>query len=431
MRIAVIGTGYVGLVSGACLADVGVDVLCMDVDAAKVASLQAGHVPFYEPGLEAVVARTVKAGRLHFTTDINALGDRPLVMLCVGTRQAPDGSADVSAVEAAAMDVARVAKQAITLVTKSTVPVGTAVRLRELVAGSAHPIRIAANPEFLKEGDAVNDFTSPDRIIVGADDDDSRRLLEELYRPLTLREPRVIHMSTQSAELTKYAANAMLAVRISFMNDMAALCEQTGASIDDVRRGVSTDPRIGKAFLYAGAGYGGSCLPKDVKALAHLGRSVAAPQRILEAADAINQQQRGLLLQKLVRHFRGELTGKTIGIWGLSFKPNTDDMREAPSLPLIEGLLAQGAVVRVFDPAAQDIVRTRMGNKIKYATDPYDAVDRADAIVLVTEWSEFRLPDWATVEAKVRQRVLFDGRNIYDAAQLRSRGWSYIGIGRP
>jgi UDPglucose 6-dehydrogenase len=431
MRIGVVGTGYVGLVTGACLADIGVDVVCVDVDANKVAILTQGHIPFYEPGLEEVVARTTKAGRLHFTTNIADLGDRELVMLCVGTRQAADGSADVSSVEAAAVEVGRVAKRPLTLVTKSTVPVGTAARLRTLLKDTKHPIRVASNPEFLKEGDAVNDFTSPDRIVVGTDDEESRVLLEQLYRPLTLREPRTLHMSTESAELTKYAANAMLAVRISFMNDIAALCEKTGASIDDVRRGISTDPRIGKAFLYAGAGYGGSCLPKDVNALAFLGEQLGAPQRILRAANDVNQSQRGLLLHKLVQHFRGDLAQKTVAIWGLSFKPNTDDTREAPSIPLIEGLLAQGARVQAHDPAAMTIMKARFGDKVVFAEDPMDAARGADAVVLVTEWSAFRLPDWTTLEEVVRAKTIVDGRNIFDAKMLRARGWTYLGIGRP
>jgi UDPglucose 6-dehydrogenase len=432
MRVAVVGTGYVGLVTGAGLADAGLEVTCIDIDAARIARLNAGEIPFYEPGLEELVSRTSSAHRLTFSTDLRAgIAGRSVVLSCVGTPSLPSGAADLSAVEAVARAVAEHATGAVVLATKSTVPVGTSKRLRELVSGAPHPISIASNPEFLKEGDAVNDFLKPERIIIGADDEAARSVLEALYRPLLLREPRLYVMSTTSAELTKYAANGMLATRISFMNELSSLCEVVGASIDDVRRGIASDSRIGKAFLYAGVGYGGSCFPKDVKALVHTGRAHGVPMSILEATDTVNLRQRGVMLEKVISHFGGSVAGKVVALWGLAFKPRTDDIREAPAIPLIEGLLAQGAVVKAWDRAAIRNAKARFGDKVVFGEDEYAVCDGADALVVMTEWPEFRMPDWNDVERRLKAKVVFDGRNIYDASMLRGRGFRYYGIGRP
>lgn len=331
----------------------------------------------------------------------------------------------------AASDVAAAATGPLVLATKSTVPVGTAAKIREVVKGAKHPISVASNPEFLKEGDAVNDFLKPERIIIGADDDHARSVLEALYRPLLLREPRLLFMTTTSAELTKYAANGMLATRISFMNELAGLCEVVGASIDDVRRGISSDSRIGKAFLYAGVGYGGSCFPKDVKALVHTGRANGVPLSILEATDTANTRQRGIMLEKVITHFAGSLADKTIAVWGIAFKPRTDDIREAPAIGLIEGLLAQGARIKAWDRAAVANAKKRFGDRVEFGDDEYAVLDGADALVVMTEWPEFRMPDWADIEQRLKHKVVFDGRNIYDPALLRGRGFHYVGIGRP
>ncbi|MBM4280968.1 MAG: UDP-glucose/GDP-mannose dehydrogenase family protein [Deltaproteobacteria bacterium] len=440
MKVAVVGTGYVGLVTGAGLAEDGIDVCCVDVDEARVRALRDGVIPFYEPGLEDLVRRNAQSGRLSFTTALaDAVAGRDVAMLCVGTPQGPDGCADLSALFKAADQIAAAVTGPLVLATKSTVPVGTGAALRRRVGGAAHPIHIASNPEFLKEGDAVNDFLRPERIIIGADDDVARLALERLYRPLLLREPRLLFMSTASAELTKYAANGMLAVRISFMNELAALCEKVGAHVDDVRRGIGADSRIGKAFLYPGVGYGGSCFPKDVKALVHTARSHGVGLSILEATDAANTRQRGVMLEKLVAHFGGALHDKTIAVWGLAFKPRTDDIREAPALVLIEGLLALGARVRAWDRAAVKNTRghfarkdggNKHGDRLVFCDEEYGCVDDADALVLMTEWPEFKMPDWADIERRLRGRVVFDGRNLWEPSQLRARGFTYHGIGR-
>jgi len=433
VRIAVIGTGYVGLVTGAGFADVGLDVTCVDIDQEKVRKLSDGVVPFYEPGLDELLTRGLKAQRLRFTTDLaSAVDGRDAVFLAVGTPMGSDASADLSMLVAAAEQVARAATAPLVLVTKSTVPVGTADRLREIANKHArHQIVVASNPEFLKEGDAVNDFLSPDRIVIGTDDDDARALLDRLYKPFMMRELRVIHMDVKSAELTKYAANAMLATRISFMNEVAALCEQVGAQIDHVRKGMSADKRIGSAFLYPGVGYGGSCFPKDVKALSKTARDHGLTLRIVDAVDDVNTRQRGLMLAKILTAFGGDVKGKTFAVWGLAFKPRTDDMREAPAIPLVEGLLAAGAHVRAFDRAAKENARAIFGTRVTLTDDEYAALDGADALVLMTEWAEFRLPDWRDVKRRLKTSHVFDGRNIYNPDELRALGFTYDGIGRP
>jgi UDPglucose 6-dehydrogenase len=431
MKVAVVGTGYVGLVTGAGLADAGTDVVCIDIDKEKIATLTAGQIPFYEPGLDELVARNVKAKRHAFSSDLAASVDGvEVLLLAVGTPASADGSADLSILLSAVEQIAKAATGPLVIATKSTVPVGTADKIRAIVKNAKHAIHVASNPEFLKEGDAVNDFLKPERIIIGTDDVVARDVLERLYKPLMLRELRILHMDTKSAELTKYAANGMLAVRISYMNELAALCEKVGASIDDVRRGISSDSRIGKAFLYAGVGYGGSCFPKDVRALAATAREHGMTLDILEATHQVNQRQRGVMLEKVIRHFKGELKGKTIAVWGLSFKPRTDDIREAPSIPFIEGLLAAGASVRAYDRAAIKNAKARFGDKVHFTEDEYAAVDGAAAVCLMTEWPELRAPDWDEIKRRMASPAVFDGRNVYDGAQVRSRGFTYVGIGR-
>ena len=433
MRIAVVGTGYVGLVTGAGLSDMGLDVTCVDVDQQKIDKLNRGEVPIYEPGLEDLLQRNMKASRLHFTTQLApAVDGAQAVFLAVGTPMGDGGSCDLSYLFAAAEQVAKAATGPIVLVTKSTVPVGTADRIRGIVKehGAGKRIMVASNPEFLKEGDAVNDFLKPDRIVIGTDEPEAKELLERLYRPFMLRDFRLIHMDTRSAELTKYAANAMLATRISFMNEMAALCERVGANIDAVRKGISTDNRIGKAFLYAGVGYGGSCFPKDVQALLATGREFGLPLQIMESVDGVNQRQRGVMLEKILKLFDGDVADKTFAIWGIAFKPRTDDIREAPAIALIEGLLAAGAKVRAYDRAARDNARAHFGDRVMLVEDEYAALESAHALVLMTEWPEFRLPDWDIARARMARPVVFDGRNIYNPAQLRGLGFEYFGIGR-
>jgi UDPglucose 6-dehydrogenase len=433
VRIAVIGTGYVGLVTGAGFADVGLDVTCVDIDAAKVQKLSDGVVPFYEPGLDELLSRGLKAHRLRFTTDLaSAVDGRIAVFLAVGTPMGKDASADLTMLFTAAEQVAKAATGPLVVVTKSTVPVGTADKLRTIVRQhSQHAIAVASNPEFLKEGDAVNDFLKPDRIVIGVDDDQARTLLDGIYKPFMMRELRIIHMDVKSAELTKYAANAMLATRISFMNDMAALCERVGANIDLVRKGISSDKRIGSAFLYPGVGYGGSCFPKDVKALMRTANDHGISLRIIEAVDDVNMRQRGVMLEKILTFFNGDVANKTFAVWGLAFKPRTDDMREAPTIPLIEGLLAAGAKVRAYDRAARANARAIFGDRVTFTDDEYAALDGADGLVLMTEWAEFRLPDWKDVRARLKTPAVFDGRNIYNPDELRAMGFAYTGIGRP
>jgi UDPglucose 6-dehydrogenase len=432
MRLGVVGTGYVGLVAGAGFADFGNEVICADTDADKIERLSRGQIPIYEPGLEALVKKNVEKARLRFTAAVSeAIAGMEAVFIAVGTPQAPDGRADLSAVLAVAETIGKAATGFTVVVTKSTVPVGSADRIRETIGRHArHEFAVASNPEFLKEGDAVNDFMKPDRVIVGADDDRARELLRRLYAPIVRTNDRLHMMDARSAELTKYAANAMLATRISFMNELANLAEKVGADIEKVRRGIGSDPRIGPKFLFAGTGFGGSCFPKDVKALQQTAREAGAPLAVVEAVDRANDAQKTVLAQKLLRHF-GKLDGLRIAVWGISFKPETDDIREAPALALIDRLLEAGARVSAHDPAAMEGARRRYGDRVTLVSGMYDALYEADALVLVTEWHDFRRPDFARVKTLLARPVVFDGRNIWDPEELRALGFTYYGIGRP
>lgn len=436
MNIAIVGTGYVGLVSGACFAEMGINVTCVDIDSAKIEKLHQGIMPIYEPGLEDLVLRNVREGRLQFTTDLTSCLDyTDVVFSAVGTPPDEDGSADLRYVLEVARTVGRHMNKYLVLVTKSTVPVGTAPKVRMAVQeeldkrGVNIPFDIASNPEFLKEGAAIKDFMSPDRVVVGVESEKARELMERLYRPFTLNGYPILVMDVPSAEMTKYAANAMLATRISFMNDIANLCERVGANVDNVRKGMGSDPRIGKHFLYAGCGYGGSCFPKDVKALAHTGIENGYPMRVIEAVEAVNEAQKNIVFEKLLRAFDGDMRGKVIAMWGLSFKPETDDMREAPSLVVIEKLIEAGAVVRAYDPIAMEETHRRIGDKVTYCKDMYEAVIDADALALLTEWKQFRMPSWSIIRKAMRNHVVVDGRNIYDPQELQDNGFTYSRIG--
>lgn len=436
MKIAIVGSGYVGLVSGACFSEVGVDVTCVDINKEKIENLQKGIIPIYEPGLDELVTRNVEAGRLHFTTNLaNVLDDVEVVFSAVGTPPDEDGSADLQYVLEVARTFGQNIKKYSLLVTKSTVPVGTSKKIKAVIReeldkrGVDIPFEVASNPEFLKEGAAIKDFMSPDRVVIGIESDRARKVMERLYRPFLLNNFRVIFMDIASAEMTKYAANSMLATRISFMNDIANLCELVGADVNMVRKGIGTDARIGNKFLYAGCGYGGSCFPKDVKALIHTGKESGYHMRVIEAVEAVNESQKEIVFRKLSDAFGGDLKGKRIAMWGLSFKPETDDMREAPSLVVIEKLLAAGAEVIAYDPVAMDEARRRLGRRISYARDMYEAVIDADAIAMMTEWKEFRLPSWSIIHRAMRQHFIVDGRNIYDAADLAEEGFVYHCIG--
>lgn len=437
MKIAIVGTGYVGLVSGTCFAEIGVHVTCVDTDRKKIAALQEGIVPIYENGLEEMVQRNVKAGRLKFTTSLEScLDEVEVVFSAVGTPPDEDGSADLSYVLEVARTIGRNMKQYKLVVTKSTVPVGTARKVREVIQeeldkrGVKVAFDVASNPEFLKEGNAVNDFMSPDRVVVGVESARAEKLMSKLYKPFLLNNFRVIFMDIPFAEMTKYAANSMLATRISFMNDIANLCEMVGADVNMVRSGIGSDTRIGRKFLYPGIGYGGSCFPKDVKALIKTAEANGYQMRVLKAVEEVNELQKGVLFDKLTKHFNGELKGKTVALWGLAFKPETDDMREAPSLILINRLLKAGCRVRVYDPAAMGECRRRIGETVYYASDLYDAVLDADALMLITEWKEFRLPSWAVVRKTMAQQVVLDGRNIYDKKEMEELGFVYHCIGK-
>ena len=438
MKLTVIGTGYVGLVTGACLADVGNEVLCVDIDAAKIERLKAGEIPIYEPGLDAIVRRNLHANRLRFSADPSEGARFGLIqMIAVGTPPGEDGSADLRHVLAAARNIARHMTGYGGVVERRPVPVGTAGRVEavireELAArGAAIPFAVVSNPEFLKEGAAIEDFTKPDRVILGVEDQAAEVLMRELYEPLMRNHDRALVMGRRAAELTKYAANAMLATRISFMNELANLAERVGADIEDIRRGIGSDPRIGMGFLYSGTGYGGSCFPKDVKALAHTGAEHGHPMKILAAVEAVNEAQKGVLVTKARRRF-GPLAGRRFALWGLAFKPNTDDMREAPSLTVIEALLSEGATVVAFDPVAQEEAARALGSRtgISYAKSAAAALNDADALLIATEWKEFRSPDFDDMRQRMKQPVIFDGRNLYDPQRMADRGFEYYGIGR-
>lgn len=436
MKIVVVGTGYVGLVTGACLADVGHDVTCIDVNVEKIENLKKGILPIYEPGLDDIVERNTKKKRLHFSTNLpEAIKGAEVAFIAVGTPPGEDGSADLQYVLAVAREIGENMNDYGVVVTKSTVPVGTAQKVRAEIAkalearGKDIPYDVASNPEFLKEGAAIDDFMKPDRIVVGIDSDRAQEIMDRLYKPFVLNGHPVIFMDIPSAEMTKYAANSMLATKISFMNDIANLCEIMGADVNAVRRGIGTDPRIGNKFIYPGIGYGGSCFPKDVKALIRTARENGYNMRILQAVEDVNQDQKSVLFQKVMKHYGGDIKGKTFGMWGLAFKPQTDDMREAPSLVLIEKLLAEGARVKVYDPVAIKEARHILGSKVEYSADEYDAVRDADALLLVTEWAEFRSPDFDKIQKNMKGSVIFDGRNIYNGAELSESGFHYYGIG--
>ena len=436
MNIAIIGTGYVGLVSGACFAETGVYVTCVDVDARKIDNLKKGVIPIYEPGLDELVARNAKAGRLEFTTDLSeCINDVEVVFIAVGTPPDEDGSADLSAVLDVARNIGRLMDNYTLVVTKSTVPVGTSEKVKAAIReeidrrGVSVQFDIASNPEFLKEGAAVKDFMSPDRVVVGLESERAENIMRRLYRPFLLNNFRVIFTDIPSAEMIKYAANSMLATRISFMNDIANLCELVGADVNMVRRGIGSDTRIGGKFLYPGCGYGGSCFPKDVKALIRTAESAGYEMKVLKAVEEVNEKQKRILFDKVARHFGGNLHGLNIAVWGLAFKPETDDMREAPSLVVIDLLLKSGCNITVFDPVAMEEGRRRLGEKVTYAKDMYDAIKDADALLLLTEWKQFRMPAWKLVRSLMRQPVVIDGRNIYDSAEMKDNGIEYLCIG--
>jgi UDPglucose 6-dehydrogenase len=432
VKIAVVGTGYVGLVLGACLAETGNDVVCADVDQGKVARLQKNDLPIYEPGLEDYVERNQADGRLRFTTDVaGAIAEAEVIFIAVGTPPDEDGSADLRFVLAVADQIGENMGREVVVVTKSTVPVGTAGKVEEAVAKKArYPFHICSNPEFLKEGAAVEDFMKPDRVVLGVATDHARSVMAELYSPFVRTGKPIIFMDIRSAELTKYAANAMLATRISFMNEIANLCELVGANVDLVRKGIGSDARIGASFLFPGPGYGGSCFPKDVKALIRTGGSVGSPLQVLTAVDSANDAQKERLFRKLDGVFHGALAGKRIAVWGLAFKPRTDDMRESPALVLIDALKRAKAQVIAHDPVAIPEARRRLGEAIEYADTNYDAVEGADALVIVTDWNEYRHPDFNRIRKALRTPVLVDGRNLYDPARMRSLGFTYLSIGR-
>ena len=437
MKIAIVGTGYVGLVTGTCFAEIGVNVTCVDTNSEKIESLQKGVIPIYENGLEEMVLRNVKAKRLKFTTSLEScLNDVEVIFSAVGTPPDEDGSADLSYVLEVARTIGRHMNQYKLVVTKSTVPVGTARRVRAAIQeeldkrGVTIEFDVASNPEFLKEGNAISDFMSPDRVVVGVESARAEKLMSKLYKPFLLNNFRVIFMDIPSAEMTKYAANSMLATRISFMNDIANLCELVGADVNMVRSGIGSDTRIGRKFLYPGIGYGGSCFPKDVKALIKTAEQNGYTMRVLRAVEEVNEAQKSVLFDKLMKQFNGELKGKTIALWGLAFKPETDDMREAPGLVLIDKLLKAGCQVRAYDPAAMDECKRRIGDVIYYARDMYDAVLDADVLMLITEWKEFRLPSWAVVKKTMNQQIVLDGRNIYDKKEMEELGFIYHCIGK-
>lgn len=438
MNIAIVGTGYVGLVTGACFADTGVNVTCVDVDEKKIAELKQGKMPIYEPGLDELVTKNYAAGRLHFTTSLEAvLNEQDIIFSAVGTPPDEDGSADLKYVLQVARTIGCNLNKYVVVVTKSTVPVGTAVKIRDVIneeldkRGVQIDFDVASNPEFLKEGSAIKDFMSPDRVVVGVDSERAKRLLTRLYKPFLLVNFRVIFMDIPSAEMTKYAANSMLATRISFMNDIANLCEKVGADVNMVRDGIGSDARIGRRFLYAGCGYGGSCFPKDVKALVKTADDNGYSMEVLKAVERVNERQKALLFTKLQKAFGNiSLNGHTVTLWGLAFKPETDDMRESTALVMIRLLSEAGCKIRVYDPIAMDECKRRVGDVVTYCRDMYDAVDGSEALLLLTEWKQFRLPDWQKVKDRMKRPLLIDGRNIFDAQEMKELGFDYHCIGR-
>ena len=437
MKITVVGTGYVGLVPGACFSEVGIEVVCVDIDQKKIENLKNGIMPIYEPGLEEIVKRNFASGRLQFSTNLGeAIKDSKVAFIAVGTPPGEDGSADLKYVLAVADEIGRTMTDYIVVATKSTVPVTTGEKVRAAIKaalekrGSDLPFAVASNPEFLKEGAAVDDFMKPDRIVIGVDDERAEEIMKRLYKPFQLNGDRIIYMDIPSAEMTKYAANAMLATKISFMNDIANLCELVGANANMVRKGIGSDPRIGTRFIYPGVGYGGSCFPKDVKAIIKTGKKYGYDLRVLQSVEDVNDDQKYVLVKKIKKHFGDDLSGKTFAMWGLSFKPNTDDMRESPSIVIIDELIAAGAKVKAYDPIAmKEAQHIYIGDKISYAKDAYDALVDADALLLVTEWSEFRIPSWSAVGKLLHNKVVFDGRNIYEKEYLSELGFTHYGIG--
>ncbi|MEG2527737.1 MAG: UDP-glucose/GDP-mannose dehydrogenase family protein [Mucinivorans sp.] len=437
MKITIVGTGYVGLVSGTCFAEMGSDVTCVDIDAQKIENLKNGKIPIFEPGLDELVTKNVREGRLHFSTSLaESIRGATLIFSAVGTPQMADGSADLSFVMQVARTVGQNIDQYVVFVTKSTVPIGTSQAVRQVLQGEldargvALEFDVASNPEFLKQGAAIKDFMNPDRVVIGVDSPRAQKLLEKLYKPFMLNGYPIMFMDIASAEMTKYAANAMLATRISFMNDVAALCERVGANVDQVRHAIGADARIGSRFLYSGCGYGGSCFPKDVRAMAQIGRQMGYPMQVIEAVDRVNEQQKSIVFDKLSEAFAGDLRGKVIALWGLAFKPQTDDMREAPSLVVIDKLLAAGAEVRVFDPVAMGVTERLVGCRITYCDNKEEAARGSDAVALLTEWKQFRLPDWQDIGGIMRGRVVVDGRNIFDPEELHECGFRYSCIGK-
>jgi UDPglucose 6-dehydrogenase len=432
MKISIIGTGYVGLVQGACFADTGNNVICMDVDEKKIRNLKKGIIPIYEPGLDEVVKRNAQNGRLSFSTDLKSTVEKSkIIFLCLPTPQSEDGSADLTHVMGVSEQIARYLNEEKIIISKSTVPVGTVENIRHIFKKKGkYAVEVVSNPEFLKEGTALQDSLKPDRIIIGTSDKKTAEILTELYEPFVRTGNPIIVMDEKSAELTKYAANSFLATKITFMNDMANLCEAVGADIEWIRKGIGSDPRIGKSFLFAGIGYGGSCFPKDVKALIKTSGDHGHKLRVLEAVDKINEDQKGVLVKKIKKHFSDKLKNKTIAIWGIAFKPQTDDLREAPALVIIESLLKEGAKVKIHDPAAMANARKVFGSGVHYYESLYDALKDADALAVVTEWNEFRKPDFALMKSLLKEPVIFDGRNLYDPKEVRNAGFTYYGIGR-
>lgn len=437
MKIAIVGTGYVGLVTGTCFAEMGTEVFCIDIDQNKIDKLKNGIIPIFEPGLDEMVERNHKAGRLNFTTDLSSiLNEVDIVFSAVGTPPDEDGSADLKYVLDVARTIGQELNKYMVIVTKSTVPVGTAKLIKKTIQEELDKrgltdlkFDVASNPEFLKEGAAITDFMQPDRVVVGVESDEAKQLMERLYKPFTLNNYRIIYTDIPSAEMIKYAANAMLATRISFMNDIANMCEIVGADINMVRKGIGADVRIGSKFLYAGCGYGGSCFPKDVKALIHTAQNLGYEMKILEAVEEVNELQKKILFEKLMKYYDNDIKGKTIAVWGLAFKPKTDDMREAPSLVIIDKILEAGGKVKAYDPVAMEEAKRILGDSITYAKDIYDATLEADAILMVTEWNEFRLPTWEVIKKTMKKPVVFDGRNIYNKQEMNEIGFDYFGIG--